>query len=307
MSVGSWLTLDHVDERQGLEVLAMAMERGVNFFDDARYDDRTGKAPIQTGYAEVVFGELFRKGGWRREDVVIGNKVWLEFFPDESVEEELDGSLVLLQMDYMDIVYVVPPPKDLPMAELVEMMSAAVDTGKIRCWGGLNWNAAQILAAQEVAQEGGYAPFSAAQLPYNLLYRAAVEGKEMPKVCRDGQVGIVASYGLGGGLLTNKYASGKGGAGDRLTAPELATHRKRGAIQKVAALAKLADELLMTPAELALAYCLKGPSVASVLFGAKTPAQVEENLGALTVQRRLDDKALARVRSLLRQKTGSSR
>ena len=61
-----------------------AMEAGINFLDDARYNDETGHAPIPTGYSEVVFGELFRAAGWRRDETVVSNKLWWEFWPDQS-------------------------------------------------------------------------------------------------------------------------------------------------------------------------------------------------------------------------------
>src|SRR2546427_7437353 len=53
-------------------------------FRSARYDDETGEAPIPTGYSEVVFGELFRASGWKREEVVVSNKLWWEFWPEQS-------------------------------------------------------------------------------------------------------------------------------------------------------------------------------------------------------------------------------
>ncbi len=302
MSVGSWLTLDHIPEDEALDVLRTAIDLGVSFFDDARYDDRTGKAPIKTGYSEVVFGELFRKGGWRREDVFIANKAWLEFYPDETIAEEVMGSLVRLEMDYLDLVYVVPPPKDseLSIAELVEQMNEVVQSGKLRYWGGLNWTAKQIDEACTVASENDYAPFTAVQLPYNLLYRKAVEGPKMRETCQKHEVGIVASFGLAGGLLTNKYASPDGRGRVRIGGKQLAYYRKQGAIRIASKMSSIAEELGMTPAQLALSYCLVGPNVASVLFGATSKEQIRENLSALEKQQKLDDDALRKIRGILK-------
>lgn len=300
LSLGSWMTLDHVEGDVGLEVMRTAIDRGVTFFDDARYDDRTGKAPIKTGYSEVVFGELFRKGEWNRDDVVIANKAWLEFYPDESVAEETEGSLVRLQMDCIDVMYVVPPPSELRMPELVAAMNELVVSGKLRSWGGLNWKAEQINAANAVAKNKGYAPFSAVQLPYNLLYRNAVENKAMREACSRAQVSVVASFGLGGGLLTDKYASGGAEQSNRFTTKQLATYRDKGVLTKVSALAEVAREMDMTSAQLALAYCLKGPHVASVVFGAKSRDQLVENLGALECAERLDVEAIKRIRTTLK-------
>lgn len=308
MSVGSWLTLDHIDSEDALDVLRTAIDLGVNFFDDARYDDRTGNAPMRTGYTEVLFGELFRKGGWRREDVFIANKAWLEFYPDESLAEEVEGSLVRLEMDYLDVVYVVPPPKDseLSIAELVEQMNALVQSGKIRSWGGLNWTATQIGEAATVVAEHEYAPFTAVQLPYNLLYRNAVESAKMREICDFHEISVIGSFGLAGGVLTNKYGSSAGMGRVRLGAKQLAYYRKQGALRIASKLAGLADELGITPAQLALGYCLVGPNVTSVVFGATSGEQVRENLSALNITSTLlDNSVRKRIHAVLR--SGSKR
>jgi aryl-alcohol dehydrogenase-like predicted oxidoreductase len=91
-SLGSWLTYEFMDEQEALAVMARGLEAGINFLDDARYNDRTGAAPLKTGYSEVLFGRLLRKGGWNRANLVIANKLWYEFYPQESPEAELDGS-----------------------------------------------------------------------------------------------------------------------------------------------------------------------------------------------------------------------
>ena len=93
LSLGSWRTFERIGRERGLAVMQAAREHGINFLDDARYNDETGTAPIPTGYSEVLFGELFRAAGCRREDAVVANKLWWEFWPRESAAEELDGSL----------------------------------------------------------------------------------------------------------------------------------------------------------------------------------------------------------------------
>ncbi len=78
LSLGSWRTFERVPRERGLEVMGAAREHGLNFLDDARYDDETGDAPIPTGYSEVLFGELFRadgmgsRGHGRLEQAVVG-------------------------------------------------------------------------------------------------------------------------------------------------------------------------------------------------------------------------------------------
>ena len=68
LSLGSWRTFERIPREDGLAVMQAAREHGINFLDDARYNDETGNAPIPTGYSEVLFGELFRAAGWDRDD-----------------------------------------------------------------------------------------------------------------------------------------------------------------------------------------------------------------------------------------------
>ena len=66
LALGSWRTFERIGRDRGLSVMRAAREHGINFLDDARYNDETGNAPIPTGYSEVLFGELFRAAGWDR-------------------------------------------------------------------------------------------------------------------------------------------------------------------------------------------------------------------------------------------------
>src|SRR5438046_626314 len=131
-SLGSWLTYEFMEEADALAVVKSGLAQGINFFDDARYDDRTGKAPIKSGYSEVIFGGLIRNSGTQREDLVIANKLWLEFYPGQSLEEELDGSLGRLQMDYLDLVYCARPPAGESLGDVLKQLDGLVKSGKIR-------------------------------------------------------------------------------------------------------------------------------------------------------------------------------
>ncbi|MCL4263345.1 MAG: aldo/keto reductase [Anaerolineae bacterium] len=286
-----------MDEKEALAVIESGLQAGINFLDDARYDDRTGHAPLKSGYSEVLFGRLLRRGGWDRADLVIANKLWYEFYPAESPEAELDGSLTRLQMAYLDLVYCVPPPASLPVAEMVRQMDALIKTGKLRYWGVLNWPLAQIEAAWQVASEEGLARPVAAQLAYSLLQTSPVEDEETRKIFQAAGIGVVASYTLYGGLLSGKYNRVGGGHG-RFPHDTIESMRQKQLLAKVDALITLAAEVGCTPAQLALAYCLANEQVVSLLFGATSVTQVAENLQALKVLARLDDKIMEKLREI---------
>ena len=114
-ALGSWRTYDRIPREQAVAVLNAAREHGIDFLEIARYNDLTGRAPIPTGYSEVVFGEVFRRSGWPRTEVTIGEKLWWEFWPGQTAAQELDASLQRTGLDHVDFVYSDPPPAELPL------------------------------------------------------------------------------------------------------------------------------------------------------------------------------------------------
>jgi aryl-alcohol dehydrogenase-like predicted oxidoreductase len=289
LSLGSWRTFERISREDGLAVMRAALEHGINFLDDARYNDETGRAPIATGYSEMLFGELFRATGWDRARAVVANKLWWEFWPEQSATAELDGSLARMGFDYVDLIYANPPPDGLAVPDMVATMGELIDSGKARAWAIVNWQAGPFAEAVRAAEEQGVAMPCAAQLPYSLVQRDWVESPEMTQALEASGAGVVASFVMAGGVLTGKYdAGGTGRAAGELDAPRLTAARGRGR-----KLDTLAHELSVSPAALAIAFALAGPAVASVLFGATSPSQIAENVTALeveaaTVQRLLD-------------------
>jgi aryl-alcohol dehydrogenase-like predicted oxidoreductase len=208
------MTYEHMPRKDALTVMRAARDVGIDFLDDARYDDRTGTAPIPTGYSEVLFGELFRDAEWRRGEVVVANKAWLEFWPDQSAAAEVEAPLGRMGFEYLDLLYVAPPPDGYAIAELVADLDALVRRGAVWGWGFLNCSPSVLRVACTVARDRGLAMPVAVQLPYSLVSRGWVEGDEMVAVLDEFGVSVVASATLAGGALTGKYASG--GASGRL-------------------------------------------------------------------------------------------
>jgi aryl-alcohol dehydrogenase-like predicted oxidoreductase len=267
-----------------------ARELGINFLDDARYNDESGNAPMKTGYSEVVFGELFRVSGWKRDEVVLANKLWWEFWPEQKAAAEIDGSLQRMGMDYIDLGYAERPPAGLGMEEIVHDIGALIDAGKLRAWGVLNWKPELIAEAVKVAAAQGVEPPCAAQLAYSLVRRSPVEDSDMAKALDAAGTSVVASFTLDGGALTGKYA--EPGATGRLTEhPNDEFHR--AAMTASGELRTLAERHGTRSAPMAIAFALLNPRVASVLFGATSPEQVAENVSAVDVVATLDDEAVA--------------
>jgi aryl-alcohol dehydrogenase-like predicted oxidoreductase len=280
LALGSWRTYERIGRDQGIRVMQAAREAGISFLDDARYNDETGRAPLPTGYSEVVFGELFRAAGWRREDTVVSNKLWWEFWPGETPARELAGSLGRMGLDHVDLIYAEVPPDGVGLEDAVGMITGLIRAGMARAWGTLNWTPEQMERAWQIAEREGVPGPAATQPPYSLVRREIVEDPGMRRLVATGNVAIVASYTMAGGVLTGKYDQDPraGRAAGTLGQPRVAP-----AVPAGRQLAALARDIGRDPAPLAMAFALLNPAVATVLFGATRPEQVRANLGALAV------------------------
>jgi aryl-alcohol dehydrogenase-like predicted oxidoreductase len=285
VSLGSWRTYERISREAGLDVMRAARDAGITFLDDARYNDETGTAPIPTGYSEVVFGELFRHAGWRRDETIVSNKLWWEFWPEQSAADELDASLARMGFDYIDVIYANPPDKGLELDELVSSVTALVAAGKARAWAIVNWSAPLLGQAADIARRAGVAQPCAAQLPYSLVQRSPVEDTDMGAVLDSCGASVVASFVLAGGVLTGKYDA------DPNTGRAAGTLDRPGAAKALAAgrqLGDLARRLDTTPSALAIAFTLRHPRVATALIGATSGTQLQQNAAAFELAERLD-------------------
>jgi L-glyceraldehyde 3-phosphate reductase len=198
-------------------------------------------------------------------------------------------------LDYLDLGYAERPPEGLTVDEIVHDLGALIDAGKLRAWGVLNWKPALIAEAAKVAAAQGVVPPYAAQLPYSLVHRSAVEDDEMTTALDAAGASIVASFSLHGGALTDKYV--ETGMKGRLTA-DLKEEFYEPALKAAGELRKFAEERGTTPAPMAIAFGLVNPRVASVLFGATTPEQVVENVRAVEAVKTMDTAAIAELRRI---------
>jgi aryl-alcohol dehydrogenase-like predicted oxidoreductase len=290
LALGSWRTYERIPRDTGIAVLRKARELGINFLDDARYNDETGTAPLKSGYSEVVFGKLFRASGWQRDEVILANKLWWEFWPEQKAAAELDASLQRMQIDFIDLAYAERPPEGLTVQEIVHDIGALIGAGKLRAWGVLNWSPDLIAAAAREAAAQGVIPPCAAQLAYSLVRRSPVEDDAMTDALDAVGASVVASFTLDGGALTGKYD--RPGAEGRL-ADRLDGERHKPALHAAHDLRALAESRALRPAPLAIAFALLNPRVASVLFGATSADQVEENVSAVDIVAAMDEEAAA--------------
>jgi voltage-dependent potassium channel beta subunit len=307
LSLGAWVTYGgQVGEKIATECMAAAHDHGVNFFDNAE--------TYAGGEAEVVMGNVIRKLGWKRSDLVVSTKIfWGGKGPNDTglsrkhVIEGTRAALARLQMDYVDLIYCHRPDQETPIEETVRAMNFVIDQGWAFYWGTSEWSADQIMEAYQVAQRLGLVPPQMEQPQYNMFHRDRVE-REYARLYDECGLGTTTWSPLASGLLTGKYDDGIP-EGSRLSLENLGFLRDRfesdeGAwrVEKVKMLKDVAEELGCSRAQLALAWCLKNPRVSSVITGASKAAQVEDNMGALAVAEKLTPEVMERIDGILENK-----
>jgi voltage-dependent potassium channel beta subunit len=299
LSLGSWVTYgNQVDTAAARECMAVAWDRGVNFFDNAEV--------YALGKSEEIMGEALKKLAWPRVKYVVSTKFFwgLADGPNERntlnrkyLLQAMDHSLRRLQLDYVDLVYCHRPDPNTPMEETVWAMHDLVSRGKAVYWGTSEWSAAEILAAHEIAERHHLHKPIVEQPEYNLFHRGRVEEEYAPLYEGVG-LGLTTWSPLDSGVLTGKYRKGVP-EGSRGTITRLAfmgekinDPRKRAAVD---ALEPVAGDLGCTLAQLALAWCLRNRNVSTVITGASRVSQVEENMKAADLAPKLDAAAMRRI------------
>jgi len=304
LSLGAWVTYGgQVGENVASKCMSTAYEAGVNFFDNAEvYAD---------GNAEIVMGNVIKKMGWRRENLVISSKVfWGGEGPNDKglsrkhIHEACRNSLKRLQLDYLDLFFCHRPDPATPIEETVRAMDDLIHQGKILYWGTSEWSAADIMRAHGIARELGLTPPQMEQPQYNMLHRDRVE-KEYAHLYHEIGLGTTIWSPLASGVLTGKYDDGIV-TGTRATLSGYEWLRDYVItpqnIEKTKSLKPVAKELGCTMAQLALAWCLKNPNVSTVITGASKPEQVTENMKAIEVVMNLNTQVMEGIDNVLGNK-----
>ncbi|CAN5586018.1 aldo/keto reductase [soil metagenome] len=307
LSFGAWVTFgDQLGEDVATELMKTAYQHGVNFFDNAE--------GYSGGKAETMMGNIIRKLGWKRSDLVLSTKIfWGGDGPNDvglSRKHVLEGTwaaLKRLQTDYVDLVFCHRPDPNTPIEETVRAMNVLLSQGLAFYWGTSEWSAEQIRQAYELARREHLVPPVMEQPQYNMFHRQRVETEYRP-LYRDVGLGLTTWSPLASGILSGKYNDGIP-EGSRLDTKGYKWLRERslseegrGRLQKVRELAEVADELGCTVAQLALAWCLKNPDVSTIITGASRPEQVAQNMEALNVVAKLADEVMARLEEILDNK-----
>jgi aryl-alcohol dehydrogenase-like predicted oxidoreductase len=278
VALGSWLTYGAgVVKTQAIGCVRKALDLGITLIDTSNIYGR--------GAAETLLGDALQ--GVDRSSYVLATKL---FFPmtetdrglsREQIKKQLDASLKRMKTDYVDLYQCHRYDPETPLEETMTALTDAVQSGKVRYIGFSEWPVEKIQAALDIPK---VARFVSSQPQYSLLWRQP-EKEVIPLCTRQGISQIVWSP-LAQGVLTGKYRPGMPPPADSRAASSsmggfLGKDRLNDRVlQAVQNLVPVAREAELTLSQLALAWVLRDPNVASAIIGATKPEHVTENVGA---------------------------
>ena len=277
---GIFANISKVDQNLANEIIGRTLDAGVNFFNTA--DGYTG------GQSEEM---LSRALGGRRKDVVISTKVGFrtgqallhQGLSRQHILASAEGSLRRLATDYIDVYLVHKLDPYTPAEETLEALHDLVRQGKVRYVGFSNWPAWRAAEAVGLQKEHGWARFRAAELYYSLVGRD-MEHELAPFTLHAG-IGVMVWSPLAGGFLSGKYTrENSAGDGGRLTGFDFLPYDRERGHQVLDLLRSIGAAHQASPAQIALAWLLAQPHVATILIGANKRAQLDDNLGAADIR-----------------------
>lgn len=308
LSYGSWVTFHkQIDESMADELMGIAYDNGVNFFDNAEV--------YALGESEKLMGRVLKRKGWDRTSYTVSSKVYFgwrgkENKPNQTglsrkhIFEACHEALQRLQVDYLDIFFCHRPDRNVPIEEVVWSMNLLIQQGKILYWGTSEWSGVEIMEAHRVARDFRLIGPSVEQPQYNLLERDKVE-RDYAMIYKTVGLGTTIWSPLASGLLTGKYNNG---------IPENSRFALEGfdwlkdrflaedKLGKVRQLTAFAQELGTPVSTLAIAWAIHNPNVTTAILGATKKEQLTENLKALDVLPKLTPEAIERIEGIMQTK-----
>jgi aryl-alcohol dehydrogenase-like predicted oxidoreductase len=294
ISLGSWLTYSGgVGREQAEACVRAAFDAGINFIDTANVYGR--------GASESLLGEVL--ADYERSSYVLATKVYFPMSDTDQglsaaqIHKQIDASLARLGTDHVDLYQCHRYDDETPLEETMQALTEVVRAGKARYIGFSEWPVAKV---SESLALPGVERWASSQPQYSMLWRGP-EAELIPLCEREGISQIVWSP-LAQGVLTGKYRPGEAPPRDSRAASEsmsgfIGSFTEDRVLEAVQRLTPIAEGLGLTMAQLALAWVLRQPHVASAIIGASRPEQVHANVSAAGIV--LDEQTLAAVDEVL--------
>ena len=279
---GIWRAIGTVEQSGATALIERALAAGVNFIDTADV--------YAEGQSEVMLGQALRDLKVPREDVIVATKVRGRTGQGANsvglsrghIMDQIAGSLKRLGLDYVDLYQIHGFDPVTPIEETLRALDDCVSRGLVRTIGCSNLAAWQIMKALGISERRGFARFETVQAYYTIAGRD-LEREVVPLV-EDQGLGIMVWSPLAGGLLTGKFdRDGKGPEGTRRAVFDFPPVDKDRAFAIVDAMRPIAQAHGVSVARVALAWLLQRKGVMSVIVGAKTVEQLDDNLAAVAL------------------------
>jgi voltage-dependent potassium channel beta subunit len=308
LSFGSWVTFHkQIDDKIADELMGIAYEQGVNFFDNAEV--------YAAGESEKMMGRVLNKKNWDRTSIVLSSKAYFGWRgkqnkPNQTglsrkhLTEACHEALQRLQTDYLDLYFCHRPDKKMPIAEVVQTMNTLIQQGKILYWGTSEWSGVEIMEAHRIAEAYRLIGPAMEQPQYNLFERSKVDAEYL-EIYKNVGLGTTIWSPLAAGLLTGKYNDGIP-EGSRFQIEGFEWLRDRWLMQekinKVQQLGAIAKALKVSTASLSIAWCIKNPNVTTAILGATSKAQLLDNLTALDTAALLTPEIMEQIEGIVETK-----
>jgi aryl-alcohol dehydrogenase-like predicted oxidoreductase len=286
---GFWKVMGGLPQEEVTQLVKHAVDAGVNFIDTANV--------YSLGESEILTGNAIKALALRREEIVVATKatgVMNETAINDRGQSryhlmnQIDASLKRLQLDHIDLYQLHGFDPLTPLEESLSTLNDLVRSGKVRYIGLCNMAAWQIMKALAISEKRGWSRFESVQAYYTIAGRELE--REVVPLLTDQQLGLMVWSPLAGGLLTGKFdRDGKGGEGARRTSFDFPVVDKERAFRCIDTMRKVADSHGVSIARVALAWLLARPQVTSVIVGAKTSAQIDDNLAAVKLELSSDE------------------
>ena len=265
-----------LDQEKTDEMIKKALDLGINFFDTANC--------YAGGTSEVFIGNSFKKYVKNRKDIVVATKVrWNEGqLSKEAILHEIEGSLKRLQMDYIDLYIIHRWDYEHPIEETMEALNELVKTKKVRYLGCSSLFPYQLLKANMIARENGWAEFISIQNHYNLLYRE--EEREMMQLLEEEKMVMTPYSALAAGRLCRLPNEETLRMKDDPNSNFKYDHCKDMDVPIIKRVKEIADKLKISMTLVSLAWIYSKPLVVSPVLGFTKLSQLEEAVKVFNVK-----------------------
>jgi aryl-alcohol dehydrogenase-like predicted oxidoreductase len=290
-SDGFWKVMGGLEQNAVNELVKRSYDAGINFIDTANV--------YSLGQSEIRVGQAIKGLGLPRDELVVATKATgiMNDLPNGRGQSrfhlmnELDASLKRLQLDHVDLYQLHGFDPLTPLEESLATLNDMVRSGKVRYIGLCNMAAWQIMKALSISDSRNWARFASVQAYYTLAGRDLE--RELIPLIRDQNLGLMVWSPLAGGLLSGKYGrDGKGPAGSRRNDFDFPVINKERAFACVDAMRPIAERRGVSVAQIALAWLLAQAAVSTVIIGAKTVEQLNDNIAATKVELSEDELAV---------------